>query len=232
MSSGRGRKEDVTAGRKKRLIGLAAVAAVVSTVLAWPVGTWLEQRERRPEPDFQPDAVYVVAGATDRPRRIEATIAFLTNRPPADLSKVALWVGNDRLKSRWSTAAQRNLFEGEWALENLKDRVRASTGNAAAADAARIIPGEFKGTDGEMQALADYLEGHPEIRRLAMVTSPFHVRRAAGRLTYHLRRPVEVRVEAAEGQWTDRAPWTVLAEVVKMGRDRLGWSRAPLLSRR
>jgi uncharacterized SAM-binding protein YcdF (DUF218 family) len=97
---------------------------------------------------------------------------------------------------------------------------------------AEEVPGRFNGTDGEMAALAGYLRAHPEIRTLAICTSGFHVRRALWRLAAHSggTGPTVV-VICAYPSWKDRAPWTVLAELGKMGRDALGLSHAPLLSR-
>jgi len=95
----------------------------------------------------------------------------------------------------------------------------------------QIVPGVFNGTDGEMEALAEYLELDTGIRSVALVTSPFHIRRVLDRFGVYSDREIEVRVVSAAAAWKDRAPWIVLGEMLKMARDRMGLSRTPGLSR-
>ncbi|MDP7023436.1 MAG: hypothetical protein QGH42_04195 [Kiritimatiellia bacterium] len=52
-----------------------------------------------------------------------------------------------------------------------------------------IVPGHYHGTDGEMQALAAFLELRPQLRRVALVTSRFHIRRALQRARAHIADP-------------------------------------------
>ncbi|OGV69676.1 MAG: hypothetical protein A2283_17095 [Lentisphaerae bacterium RIFOXYA12_FULL_48_11] len=219
------------------------VAGVVFVViLAWPVENWLEYREKHASGKKLPDAVYLVAGSIDQDRRIDALINFLsfsiTNSAAKDTGIIVL-VGNDRLKSRWSREEQTNLTRAEWGVKILQNMLKMKIRTAGAGllqkePAARveIVPGKFGGTDGEMEALGSYLWNHKEIKRLVLVTSPFHVRRTLQRLSMYQPNVVAVEVVTAKEEWTDRAPWTVLGEIVKMGRDSLGFSRVPLLSRR
>jgi hypothetical protein len=197
---------------------------VVVIVLAWPVEVWLECRERRVGRGRNPDAIYLVAGSIDQDRRIDALVDFYSK---CEMNSVLLiLVGNDRLKSRWSKEEQENLTRAEWGVKNIRN------GILSCRTSVEIVPGRFAGTDGEMEALAKYLESRHEIRRLVIVTSPFHVRRALDRLDLYLPHKVEISVVTARAKWSDRAPWTVLSELLKMWRDSLGLSRTPLLSRK
>ena len=219
-----------------------------------------------------PDAVYLVAGSRDQSRRVDALVDFVgkySNSGSTD-TPILVLVGNDRLKSKWSSEDQRNLTKAEWGARRIKERMQYSVSSIQPAlrslwpgsvglgeegypvsrvsnieggvrneesgmtnDGYRIqiVPGRFSGTDGEMEALAQYLENQHEVKSLALVTSPFHIRRALGRLDVYLHRDIKVSAIAAKAKWTDRAPWTVLGELFKMGRDFLGLSRCRLLSR-
>lgn len=206
----------------RRRIAYAVACAAAVVVLAWPVGEWLEFRERLVYEGYVPDAIYLVAGSKDQERRIAALVGWHRTV----LSRPAILVGNDRLKGCWSSERQANLTRAEWSARALRERLPPKSAII------EIVPGTFGGTDGEMEALSRYLAGHGELRRLVIVTSPFHVRRALWRLDVYLDRRAEVRAVVAEARWSDRAPWTVLGELLKMGRDVLGLSRVPLLSRR
>ena len=179
-----------------------------------------------------------------------------TNKSP--ISNLQVLIGNDTIMSRWSRKEQRNLTMAEWAVAKLEallqvsDPAKGGINFRLAAPKARhqvsgvetqihrnpgapmrisIVPGEFSGTDGEMVALATYLETRPEIRRLAIVTCPFHVRRASWRLQAHLGHRVDIHTIYVEETWRDRAPWVVLGELLKIGRDNLGLTHAPMMSR-
>ena len=168
-----------------------------------------------------------------------------------------LLIGNDTTVSRWSPAEERNLTRAEWAVKKTcaelglpgsecvvsKEqpfgpwfvRVNAGEGPARPGEPLfikiAILPGEFTGTDGEMESLAAYLSGMPETGSLCLVTSAFHIRRVIRRLNVYLDRDIQIVALRAETHWTDRAPWTVLIESAKLVRDRFGLTRAPLLCR-
>lgn len=199
------------------LAGVLLAAATV--VLMWPVATWLQRPDLRAEPHTEDiDAVYLVAGARAQDRRIRAIVRFVSAAP-----RPVILVGNDTTTAGWSGMHQRNLTVGEWAGVKLRE--------ACPGVPVETVPGRFAGTDGEMAALAEHLRERPNVKRMAVVTSPFHVRRAVGRLRTHLDRDVEITVVAPEGTWHDRAPWVVILELAKMARDALGLSRARWLSR-
>jgi hypothetical protein len=202
---------------------------VVVIVLAWPVESWLECREKQILGNKMPDAIYLVAGAKDQDRRIDALINFysnLINTASMTNSNLTVLIGDDRPMDCWSVEDQKNLTTAEWGVKKVKKRFISSLSQV------EIVPGKFSGTDGEMEELGKYLGSHCNIKQLVIVTSPFHVRRALGRLSVHLPREINVSVVTARAKWSDYAPWTVLSELLKIGRDSLGLSRTPLLSRK
>lgn len=202
---------------------------VVVIILAWPVESWLECRERQVQTLEFPDAIYLVAGAIDQDRRIDALISFYSNlasNAGVINSNMVVLVGNDRLKSYWSREDQVNLTRAEWGIKNIGSRLHSVE------IPIEIVPGRFGGTDGEMEALGNYIWNHRKVKRLVLVTSPFHVRRTLKRLAIYQPCSLDVKVITSRLKWSDRAPWTVLGELFKMGRDSLGFSRVPLLSRR
>jgi hypothetical protein len=215
----------------KKYTVLAAVLLAFAVVLAWPVANWLEYREKHFNGRQTPHAVYLVAGSIDQDRRIEALVNFsscLPNDSTATNSGLIVLVGNDRLKSRWSSEEQANLTRAEWGVKNIRKKL-SSKGVAAEVE---IVPGIFGGTDGEMDALGQYLAGNNAINNIVLVTSSFHVRRTLRRFAVYQPREMEISVVVSKAKWTDRAPWTVLGELFKIGRDAFWLSRAPLLSRR
>ena len=161
----------------------------------------------------------MLAGERDQDRRVEAVerlIAAWTNHAPVVLT------GYEHACGRFERNAGRNLTVSEWAVLKLQARKADVT----------LVNGIFNGTDGEMRALATWLADRPEVKRLSLVTSPFHARRAVWRLGHHLQHPIEVTVFLPPEEWKDRAPWTVLAELAKMARDAAGLANAPFVTRK
>jgi uncharacterized SAM-binding protein YcdF (DUF218 family) len=204
---------------KRRILPALTLVGFALLVLCGPVATWLQCRGLQTRANASADAVYMLAGERDQDRRVAAVgqvVAAWTNPAPVVLT------GNDRARGRFERGAGRNLTIGEWAVLKLRDHGAGAT----------LVTGVFNGTDGEMRALGAWLNEHPELRRVTLVTSPFHARRAAWRLQMQLLRPVEIMVFLPPAEWRDRAPWTVLAEVAKMARDAVGLADAPFLTRR
>lgn len=213
-----------TKSRRLSVIGLS-ILLIVSVILAWPLGTWLQGREMFLLQNTQIDAVYLVAGAKAQDRRVAGLVQWLEKSDKENAPGIIL-VGNDPLISRWSRKHQRNLAMTEWAVEKISVSEVCSTNSIEA------VPGEFCGTDDEMEALSAYLDQHTNITTLAIVTSPFHVRRVLNRLDVYLEHNIEVKIIPIPQTLRDRYPWIVALELIKMGRDALGLSRHTLLSRR
>ena len=211
----------------RRLVGITALAGLaILALLCGPAADRLQMRGRLADPTQPWDAVYLVCGARAQQRRLRALTAWVARAP---LSTVIL-VGNDPQPSLWSREHQRNLTRTEWGVEALEVWKRAQYGEDAGKPVIHVVPGVFSNTDGEMQALADYLRGSP-YQRVALVTSRFHARRVLERLEAHAPDNIEFAIVQGTPYWENRAPWIVAGEYLKRLRDRLGQSQTPLLTR-
>jgi cellulose synthase/poly-beta-1,6-N-acetylglucosamine synthase-like glycosyltransferase len=208
---------------KSRAFLYAALA--LSAGLCWSAALWLQARDWQARPFEKADVLYVVAGARDQDLRVSAATAWLrkTRQQPLVLA------GNDRARGGWSSAAQRNITMGEWAVVKLRRSMASLPGGGDAA--IEVVPGDFRGTDGEMDALAAFLSRDKAARRVTVVTSAFHVRRAVTDLRRHLGPAYAVSAVAAESSITDYLPWVVAGEALKLARDNLGMANVPLISR-
>ena len=207
------------------IAGLLCLLLGGTALLSWPAATWLQGRGRWVGEGQVADAVYLVCGAQDQGRRLDAVVRYVSGLPEDRATNPLVLVGNDRLESRWSREEQRNLTMAEWAQRKLAERLDDAL-------TIRTVPGVFYGTDGEMEALADYVDDAFDIDTVALATSRFHIRRCLKRFTTHAERDVNVLVVPARGTWHDRAPWVAASELLKMLRDRLGLARSPWVSRR
>jgi uncharacterized SAM-binding protein YcdF (DUF218 family) len=215
----------------KQRVGLAFLfLAIAVALLSGPLASWMRYAERRPPRGLRPDAIYLAAGGSEQSRRVAAATSYARRAwdgaPPIG---ALILTANDPSKSRWSRADQRNLSTVEWTVHKLQEEWRAAAGGVAPV---AVVPGRPRGTDEEMAALADWFRAHSGIRAVVLVTSPFHVRRCVGRLEAHAPAGIRVYAVAPPPTWRDRRPWTVAAELLKMARDGMGLSRAPLLTRR
>jgi hypothetical protein len=208
--------------------GIIIVAAIVA--LMWPAATWLQRREMWLTDGKLPDAIYLVAGSHDQDRRISGIVSFLAGNEGSLRTRkdgergqpnysIQILIGNDKLKSAWSSEEQRNLAKGEWAVKKLETKSSVKRMRDDGLITVKIMPGQFDNTDGEMTALAAYLKVQPEIRTLALSTSPFHLRRVVWRLKEHLDRDLVVVAVKVQPAWHDRLPWIVAGELGKMTRD-------------
>lgn len=213
---------------KKTALVLVTLLAIGICVLAGPVANWLQMRERVIPTEEQVDVLYLVCGARSQHRRLYAMLEYLAGLPDENGLPLLL-VGNDAENSLWSRSKQRNLTRAEWAVEHLR---KALEDDAAISPVIILVPGDFHGTDGEMEALAAFLASAPEIDSLGLVTSPFHARRTVSRLRKYNSSETRIYLVPFEAGWIDRNPVRVLSELLKMLRDSAGLSRTPGLSRR
>jgi len=214
---------------RRRWIGWAFAAGTLLYGILGPAANRLQSHADWADPGQVWDAVYLVAGARAQDRRI-AALGNWAARCPAAAGWVVL-VGNDPQPGRWCRLHQTNHTCVAWAVEKLAALpvIRAHRRDDAKLT---VVPGSFTGTDGEMAALAAYLRQHPELTRVALVTSRFHARRLLRRARQHAAElPVDFGIVPGLPYWENRAPWIVLGEYAKLLRDRFGLARAPLLSR-
>jgi hypothetical protein len=217
--------------RHKRLVVAAAVAALVGTsVLIWPAATWLQGRELWANPAAEMDALYLVAGARDQNRRISSLVQFCKAREVSGSAIPPILLAND-----WEVRYEiPDHFDGVHLVDLARVKIPALLGLVLDDETVELhaVPGTFYGTAGEMAALAEYTRTHPELKRLGLTTSPYHVRRTVLRLRAHAAGSVEIMVTPPRPGLRDRNPVLVLAELMKIVRDALGLSNAPLISRR
>lgn len=211
--------------RRGRCLLLCAILGLgLTALLSGPAATQLQVPDQQLPAGQIPDAVYLVCGAKAQHRRLQALIQWLDDQPHPPQH---ILIGNDTQNSLWSSKHQRNLTRAEWAREALQAYKHPS----GMAFALSITPGSFSNTDGEMQALARYLRNNPDLRTLGLVTSRYHARRVYLRLAAHA--PAYLQAYSIPGlpHWRNRAPWTVLAEWLKILRDTTNLSQHPWLSR-
>lgn len=214
--------------RHRRLLKVLAILVLLALVLlGGPAANWLQLPHRQADPAQPWDAVYLVCGARAQQRRIRALIEWLARTPSPP---PVILVGNDPQRSFWSHDHQRNLTRTEWGVNALEQWHRARYAALDAPPAIQVVPGAFSNTDGEMQALAAFLRRHP-YRRVALVTSRFHARRAVARLENRTPEIFDIAIIPGAPNWENRAPWIVAAEYLKLLRDTLGHAQTPLLSR-
>ncbi len=213
-----------------RSCAVAALLAGLLTLglLSGPAAVFLQAHGRAAAPDGSWDAVYLVCGARAQHRRITAMTRWLDAQ--AVMPSLIL-VGNDPHRSFWSRAHQRNLTRTEWGIAAIEAWRHTRLQAGRPVPEVRGVPGVFSNTDGEMRALAAALGATPDIRRIALVTCRFHVRRALWR--FAARVPGGITAAAVPGtvHWEDHTPWIVATEYLKMLRDAAGFSQNPLLSR-
>ncbi len=212
---------------RRRLAGTTAILLLAAlALLCGPAADRLQMRHRHSDPAQPWDAVYLVCGARAQQRRIRALTEWVAHMPTPPV----ILVGNDPENSFWSREHQRNLTRTEWGVEALTEWTRTQYGPDADTPDIRVVPGTFSNTDGEMLALSAFLRETP-YHRVALVTCPFHARRAMERLEAYAPDHIEFAIIPGTPYWENRAPWIVAAEYLKRLRDALGHSNTPLLTR-
>ena len=159
----------------------------------------------------------------------------------------SILIGNDPQKGLWCRKHQTNHTVSAWAVEKISDLRFEISNNALLTTNHQqksfpitpstinhqllVIPGSFSNTDGEMQVLANYLAKHAEIESIALVTSRYHARRAQQRLEEHLDYHITIGIIPGIERINNRNPIIVILEYLKIARDKLGLSHAPIISR-
>lgn len=216
----------MTTHKKTRCKLFAIALSVTAIALAFIMGPAASMLQIPAEQAIGPitesvDAVYLVCGARAQNRRINTLKYWLEQHGDA---KQEIWIGNDTQNSLWSRKHQRNLTRAEWAHEYIRTFLPDSA-------TCILVPGAFSNTDGEMLALAQYLESRPDMKTICLVTSGFHARRTWKRFNQYAPAQVQALVIPVRGHWENRAPWIVVMEWAKMLRDKLQLTQHPWLSR-
>ncbi len=216
--------------RFKHLVIPVLIFIFLSVIICGPAATWLQSQKQWAAPEKQWDAVYLVCGAHAQNNRIKALDVWLQQRPVGHPSFSPILIGNDPQQGLWCRKHQTNHTVSAWAVEKISDLLDSKSSSFSIQ---RSALSTFSTTDGEMKVLADYLKFHPEIKSIALVTSRYHARRAQQRLRYHLNQEQNITIGIIPGikRIHNRNPITVTIEHLKIVRDNLGLSHAPIISR-
>ncbi len=192
----------------------------VCALLYGPIATWLECHECWLLPDARVDAIYVMAGMRERDR-VEGVVHWLQQGGQAE----RILLSRNPNKGRWSSRDQRNLSMGEWTLRFMREELAGAELNVPV----EVVETDMGGTDPEVASVARLLSQRPDLETVALATSRFHLRRTRQRAARHFDPPPGM----IPGMRTrhDRAPVVVMLELLKLLRDRLGLSRAPVVTR-
>lgn len=212
---------------RRRWRGVTIALAIVVAISSWPIPLWLQHRNRWLDDQQLPDALYLVAGARDQNRRLAAIAQWCdrTRRLRRPRAPLPLLIGNDSEPGPYSAADRATLSMAQWAVRKAQQELTHCVRPVR-------LDGSPRGTDGEMEILADHLRRRPDLDHIGLATSAYHIRRTLWRLRHYASRH-DLRLSALPiGRVTeDYTPWTALGELAKMGRDALGLSRHQLMSR-
>ena len=190
---------------------------------------WLQHRSAWLTHHAEVDAIYILAGAPSRTERMDALLDWIKHY---DCRPATILIPEDRATGLIRSPQGNLLPVAHCQLERLHSAYPSSTPQThIAAHKVEIVPGHYHGTDGEMQALANYLEPNPSLRRVALVTSRFHIRRALRRARVHIGDLRIIGVLPARVTISDYVPRWVLMEYLQLLRDQLGFTNAPFLHR-
>ncbi|MDO9583000.1 MAG: YdcF family protein [Desulfomicrobium sp.] len=149
--------------RLKRCLFVLALILIVSVSVSLVLSVALESFLVVSVPLPKADAIVVMAGSND--------VRLL---PVAELYREGVastvLLTNDGIFASWSQKYQRNLYLVEWAREYLLEM-------GVPEDAIVLLDYTDSGTIHDALNTFDYVNAHPEIRSLLVVTSDYHTRR-------------------------------------------------------
>ena len=199
------------AARRRRVLLIAGLGAVI----LWPLLAWLAAHLLIVKAELtSADAIVVLSGSsTYRERTAWAAKLHREGRAPVVI------LTNDSLISGWNNAEERNPYFYELAAKELQQR-------GVPAEKILVVSDIALGTYEESLGLRDYATAH-KLRRLLIVTSAYHSRRALWSMRHACERSgIEVGVDGPPPGWQTPAPstwwlrrwgWRVVAgEYVKM----------------
>lgn len=198
--------------------GLLSVAVLASGYIG--VAQWLQQRSAWVGPHVSLDAVYIVAGSKDRGRRVDAVVAWMQR---SGSSSTMILIAEDPNGNPCLDEKGERTPAVRWQSERIASELPLAE--------IAVVPGHYYGTDGEMEALAKFLESKPAIQFIAIATCRSHVRRALQRARTHVTTARVVGAIPAASARVDYTPRRVASETLKILRDSLGLTRAPFLHR-
>ena len=190
---------------------------------------WLQHRSAWLTHYAEVDAIYILAGAPSRSERMDALLDWIKHY---DCRPATILIPEDRATGLYRSPNGKLLPVAHCQIDQLHHAYPSSTPQThIAAHKVEIVPGHYHGTDGEMQALAKYLAPHPDLRRIALITSRSHIRRALQRGKAHIADPRIIGVIPARATASDYSLRRVAPEYLQLVRDSLGLMYAPFLYR-
>lgn len=214
------------------ILFIAILTLTLLLIAYLAAGRWLQHRSAWLTHHAEVDAVYVLAGAASRRERMDALLGWIGKY---DCRPVTILIPEDRAAGSCLNEKGELIPIAQWQIERLRnaysDQAHHRNPTCIAGHKVTIVPGHYHGTDGEMQALANYLEPNPSLRRVALITSRSHLRRALGRAKTHIDEPRIIGALPARGTIGDYVPRRVFTEYLQLLRDQLGLTHAPFLHR-
>jgi uncharacterized SAM-binding protein YcdF (DUF218 family) len=198
--------------KRRRLVFLIAF---LTAVAVWPIIAWAGARLLIVKSDLaSADAIVVMSGsATYRERAAWAARLYREGRAPIVI------LTNDSLKSGWDNKEQRNPYFYELAARELQQQ-------GVPESKIQVVSGIALGTYEESLGVRDYAGAH-QLKRLLVVTSAYHTRRALWSLRHACEgSDIEIGIDSPAPGWQTPAPsrwwwrrwgWKVVAgEYVKL----------------
>jgi len=185
------------------------IVAAVSCLVLWPLMAWLGAQLLIVKSELtSADAIVVLSGSSTYIERVDwAARLYREGRAPLIL------LTNDNAITGWSNAEQRNPYFHELATRELQQR-------GVPAAKIQLIPEVASGTYEESLGIRAYASAH-KIKRLQVVTSEYHSRRALWTLRRAFKgSEIEVGIDGpppgwqtppAASWWLHRQGWRVVA---------------------
>ena len=148
--------------RKKRLLSLVLITALLLLVFLWRGGHWLVVEA----PLQQAGAIVLLLGSTPE-RELEVADLYHQGLAP-QLIMAEFRVHNHALIEEHGLNMPRGIDNSLSVLWQL----------GVPAEVIRITPGLVSSTRGEAKAVSNYLRDNPHIQSVILVSSPHHLRRA------------------------------------------------------
>lgn len=221
-------------------VSIATLTLTLLLISYLTAARWLQHRSAWLTPHAEVDAVYILAGVPLLEERMAAAVDWMRQY---DCRPATILIPEDPTAGTLPSHQGIHLPVSQWQHERLQELFSSRpppkqqfwgtvhTHRQTGWQDIVVVPGQYHSTDGEMQALSTFLDGHPAYRRVALVTSRSHIRRAITRATTHIEAPHIIGVIPACPTISDYSTRRVAMEYLQLLRDRLGLTHAPMLYR-
>ena len=178
--------------RRRRLLLIAVLCAVVWPLLAWAAAQLLIVKSEL----IAADAIVVLSGSSTYLERADwAARLYREGRAPLVI------LTDDKLMSGWNGAEDRNPYFYELAAKELEKR-------GVPAEKIQVVAEPALGTYYESLNVREYATSH-KLERLLIVTSAYHSRRALWSMRHACKGTgIEIGVDGPAPGWQTPSPWT------------------------